>query len=112
MVSISFLEARLRICYREVLCYDKLHIVKLLLLFKETVDLPGPIFSDFFLFHVKPSIAILTIVSKKNIEATASYLLNRIFEQSVNQPKVSFAAKQPGPWNSVAQTSPDLSCTW
>ena len=65
MVSISFLEAGLKICHREVLRYDKLHIVKLLLLFKETVDLQGPIFSVFFLFHVKPSIAILTTVSKK-----------------------------------------------
>ena len=68
MVSTSLLEARLRICYREVLCYDKLHIVKLLLLFKDTVDLQGPIFLDFFLFHVKPSIAILTTVSKKTYE--------------------------------------------
>ena len=47
MVSTSLLEARLRICYREVLCYDKLHIVKLLLLFKDTVDLHGPIFGFF-----------------------------------------------------------------
>ena len=75
---------------------------KTVILFKETVDLPGPIFSEFFLFHIKPSIAILTTVSKKNIKATTSYLLKRIFELSVNQPKVSFAAKHPGPWNSVA----------
>ena len=27
----------LRICYREVLCYDKLHVLKLLLLFEDTV---------------------------------------------------------------------------
>ena len=39
---------------------------KTVILFKETVDLPGPIFSEFFLFHIKPSIAILTTVSKKN----------------------------------------------
>ena len=39
---------------------------KTVMLFKETVDLPGPIFSEFFLFHIKPSIAILTTVSKKN----------------------------------------------
>ena len=75
---------------------------KTVMLFKETVDLPGPIFSQFFLFHIKPRIAILTTVSKKNIKATASYLLKRIFELSVNQPKVSFAAKHPGPWISVA----------
>ena len=53
MVSTYLLEVRLRNCYREVLCYDKLHIVKLLLLFKDTVDLKGPIFLFFFLFHVK-----------------------------------------------------------
>ena len=50
MASTSLLEARLRICYGEVLCYDKLYIVKLLLLFKDTVDLQGPIFLDFFSF--------------------------------------------------------------
>ena len=43
---------------------------KTVMLFKETVDLPGPIFSEFFLFHIKPSTAILTSVSKKNIKAT------------------------------------------
>ena len=62
----------------------------------DTVDLQEPIFFDFFLFHVKPSIAILTTVSKKTF---VKYRSNRelftkkgIFEQSVNQPKVSFAA--------------------
>ena len=44
------LEARHRICFREVLCYDKLHIVKLIFLFKDTVDLQKPIFLDFFFF--------------------------------------------------------------
>ena len=50
MVSISFLEAGLRICYWEVLRYDKLPIVRLLLLFKETVDLQGPFFFGFLSF--------------------------------------------------------------
>ena len=75
---------------------------KTVMLFKGTVDLPGPMFSEFFLFHFKPSIAVLTTVSKKNIKATASYLLKRILELSVNQPKLSFAAEYSGPWNSVA----------
>ena len=77
-------EAGLRICYWEVLRYDKLHIVKLLLLFKETVDLQGPIFSDFFLFHVKPSIAILTIVSKKTFVNCFSESLVRLSSKTLD----------------------------
>ena len=88
VVSIPFLEARLRICYREVLCYYKLHILKLWCYLRKRLTFQGQFFSEFFLFHIKPSIAILTTVSKKNIKATTSYLLKRIFELSVNQPKV------------------------
>ena len=52
MVSTSLLKARLRICYKEVLCYDKLINVKLLLLFKDTPDLQRPVPLDFFLFFM------------------------------------------------------------
>ena len=52
----------------------QVHIVKLSLLFKDTVDLQGQIFWNFFFlyffffFHVKRSIAITTIISEKRFE--------------------------------------------
>ena len=67
MVSTSLLEARLRICYREVLCYDKLHIVKLLLLFKDTVDLQGPIFFGFFSFSCQTKHCYFNYSFQENI---------------------------------------------
>ena len=70
LISVSLLEARLS--EFEVLYYNKLHIVKLSLLFKDTVDLQGQIFWNFFFlcffFHGKRSIAITTIISEKRFE--------------------------------------------
>lgn len=105
MISMSLLEARHRICFREVLCYDKLHIVKLILLFKDTDDLQEPIFLDFFLFHVKPSIAILTTVSKKTFvkyRSNRELFTKRHFRTKCESAKSIFRGKHPGPWNSVA----------
>ena len=95
MISMSLLEARHRICFREVLCYDKLHIVKLILLFKDTDDLQEPIFLDFFLFHFKPSIAILTTVSKKTFvkyRSNRELFTKRHFRTKCESAKISFAA--------------------
>ena len=95
----SLLEARHRICFREVLCYDKLYIVKLIFLFKDTVDLQEPIFLDFFLFHVKPSIAILTTVSKKTF---VKYRSNRELFTKAFSNKVLISQKylsQQTPWS-------------
>ena len=98
MISMSLLEARHRICFREVLCYDKLHIVKLILLFMDTVDLQEPIFLDFFLFHVKSSIAILTTVSKKTFvkyRSNRELFTKRHFRTKCESAKSIFCGKTP-----------------
>lgn len=71
-------------------------------------------FCGIFFFHVKPSTAILTTVSKTTFvkyRSKRELFTRTYFKQSVNYPKVSFVAKHPVSWNSLASTSPDFSCT-
>ena len=98
MVSMSLVKARHRICFREVLCYEKLHIVKLILLFKDTVDLQELIFLDFFLFHVKPSLAILATVSKKTFvkyRSNRELFTKKHFRTKCESAKSIFCGKTP-----------------
>ena len=48
VVSIPFLEARIRIWYREVLCYYKLHILKLWCYLRKRLTFQGQFFWNFF----------------------------------------------------------------
>ena len=77
------------LCYSVLKCVFELHILKLLLLPRDTVDLQRPIFWDFFFFHVKPSISILTKVSKTTF---VKYRCKReLFTQTYFRTKCEFS---------------------
>ena len=104
----------LRIRFRKVLCYNKLHVLKLLFLFLKGYGWPSR--ANFWVFfHVKPSVAIVTTVSKKTFAKCRNkrdLFTTTYFRTKCELSKSIFPGKHPGSWNLIVYACPDFSCTW
>ena len=75
---------------------------KTVMLFKETVDLPGPIFFGIFSFSYQTKHCYFNYSFQEIYQSNHELFTKTHFRTKCESAKSSFAAKHPGPWNSVA----------